>query len=131
MMVGLPGASEDRVPADTWAIRAGRGGVPRGPGERRRAAGAAAGEHGTAPEAGRIRYKPADRAWFAALAPFLPRRRWAGIFPLTPAMLPAWHCRPKPLSNGHNDPVMLAVTLLYPAQGACYPTMKKIIETIQ
>ena len=28
--------------------------------------------------AGRVRYEPADRAWFAALAPFIPRRRWAG-----------------------------------------------------
>ncbi len=27
--------------------------------------------------AGRVRYEPADRAWFAALAPFIPRRRWA------------------------------------------------------
>jgi putative transposase len=25
--------------------------------------------------AGRIRYEPADRVWFAALAPLLPRRR--------------------------------------------------------
>jgi hypothetical protein len=31
--------------------------------------------------AGRIRYEPADRAWFAALAQFIPRRRWARIFP--------------------------------------------------
>ena len=31
--------------------------------------------------AGRVRYEPADRAWFAALAPFIPRRRWAGSSP--------------------------------------------------
>jgi putative transposase len=37
--------------------------------------------------AGRVRYEPADRAWFAALAPFLPRRQWAGIFPVMPATL--------------------------------------------
>ena len=41
--------------------------------------------------AGRIRYEPADRVWFAALARLLPRRRWAGIFPVTPATLLAWH----------------------------------------
>ena len=37
--------------------------------------------------AGRIRYQPADRAWFTALAQLIPRRRWAGIFPVTPATL--------------------------------------------
>ena len=42
---------------------------------------------------GRVRYEPADRAWFAALAPFIPRRRWAGVFPVTPATLLAWHRR--------------------------------------
>jgi hypothetical protein len=41
--------------------------------------------------AGRIRYEPADRVWFAALAPFIPRRRWTEIFPVTPATLLAWH----------------------------------------
>src|ERR1017187_4561875 len=43
--------------------------------------------------AGRIRYEPADRAWFAALTRFIPRRRWAEVFPLTPATLLAWHRR--------------------------------------
>ena len=43
--------------------------------------------------AGRIRYEPADRVWFAALARLIPRRRWAGIFPVTPATLLAWHRR--------------------------------------
>src|ERR1017187_3245569 len=43
--------------------------------------------------AGRVRYEPADRAWFAALAQFVPRRRWAGVFPVTPATLLAWHRR--------------------------------------
>jgi putative transposase len=42
--------------------------------------------------AGRVRYEPADRAWFAALALFIPRRR-AGVFPVTPATLLAWHRR--------------------------------------
>jgi hypothetical protein len=41
--------------------------------------------------AGRVRYEPADRIWFAALARLLPRRRWTGIFPVTPATLLAWH----------------------------------------
>ena len=43
--------------------------------------------------AGRIRYEPADRVWFAALARLIPRRRWTGIFPVTPATLLAWHRR--------------------------------------
>jgi putative transposase len=43
--------------------------------------------------AGRIRYEPADRVWLAALARLIPRRRWAGVFPATPATLLAWHRR--------------------------------------
>ena len=43
--------------------------------------------------AGRVRYDPADRAWFAALTRFIPRRRWAEVFPVTPATLLTWHCR--------------------------------------
>jgi hypothetical protein len=35
--------------------------------------------------AGRIRDDPAGRAWFAALTRFIPRQRWAEIFPVTPA----------------------------------------------
>jgi putative transposase len=42
---------------------------------------------------GRIRYEPADRAWFTALTGFIPRRRWAEVFPVTPATLLAWHRR--------------------------------------
>jgi putative transposase len=41
--------------------------------------------------AGRVRYEPADRVWFAALARLLPRRRWTDIFPGTPATLLVWH----------------------------------------
>ena len=41
--------------------------------------------------AGRIRYEPADRVWFAALARLIPRSRWAEVFPVTPATLLAWH----------------------------------------
>jgi putative transposase len=43
--------------------------------------------------AGRIRYEPADRVWFTALAQLIPRGRWADIFPVTPATLLAWHRR--------------------------------------
>src|SRR6266566_1927239 len=42
---------------------------------------------------GRVRYEPADRAWLAALARLVPRRRWADVFPVTPATLLAWHRR--------------------------------------
>ena len=41
----------------------------------------------------RVRYEPADRAWLAALARLVPRRRWAEVFPVTPATLLAWHRR--------------------------------------
>ena len=41
--------------------------------------------------AGRIRYEPADRVWFTALAQLIPRGRWARVFPVTPATLLAWH----------------------------------------
>ena len=44
-------------------------------------------------QAGRARYEPADRAWFAALARLVPRRRWTEVFPVTPATLLAWHRR--------------------------------------
>ena len=44
-------------------------------------------------QAGRVRYEPADRAWLAALARLVPRRRWAEVFPVTPATLLAWHRR--------------------------------------
>ena len=39
--------------------------------------------------AGRVRYEPADRAWFAALAQFVPRRRWAGVFGLCVPRIPS------------------------------------------
>jgi putative transposase len=42
---------------------------------------------------GRIRYEPADRMWFAALAQLVPRGRWAEVLPVTPATLLAWHRR--------------------------------------
>ena len=44
-------------------------------------------------QVGRVRYEPTDRAWFAALVRLVPRRRWAEVFPVTPATLMAWHRR--------------------------------------
>ncbi|MDF3294407.1 integrase core domain-containing protein [Streptomyces silvisoli] len=40
-----------------------------------------------------VRYEPTDRLWFAALSSLIPRRRWAQVFPVTPATLLAWHRR--------------------------------------
>ena len=37
--------------------------------------------------ASQVRYEPADPVWLSALARLLPRRRWTGIFPVTPATL--------------------------------------------
>jgi putative transposase len=50
--------------------------------------------------AGRVRYEPGDRVWFAALARVLPRRRWTEVFPVTPATLLAWH---RKLAGGKYD----------------------------
>jgi len=41
--------------------------------------------------ASRVRYEPADRVWFAALARLIPRNCWTGIFPMTPTTLLTWH----------------------------------------
>jgi transposase len=41
----------------------------------------------------RVRYEPADRAWFAALSGLIPRARWAEVFAVTPATLLSWHRR--------------------------------------
>jgi hypothetical protein len=40
---------------------------------------------------GRVRYRPADRLWLAALSRLVPGRRWGEVFPVTPATLLAWH----------------------------------------
>jgi hypothetical protein len=42
---------------------------------------------------GRVRYQPADRLWLNALSALIPRRRWAAIFPITPATLLSGHPR--------------------------------------
>jgi hypothetical protein len=41
----------------------------------------------------RVRYRPADRLWLAALSSLIPRRRWGEVFAVTPATLLAWHRR--------------------------------------
>src|SRR4051794_8941947 len=41
----------------------------------------------------RVHYTPVDRVWLAALSRFVPRRRWAEIFMVTPATILAWHRR--------------------------------------
>jgi putative transposase len=41
----------------------------------------------------RVRYEPADRAWFAALSAPVPCARWAEVFPVTPTTLLSWHRR--------------------------------------
>src|SRR5271165_756442 len=42
-------------------------------------------------QVGRLRYEPAHRVWFAALARLIPRGRWTDILPLTPATLLTCH----------------------------------------
>jgi transposase InsO family protein len=44
-------------------------------------------------QAGRVRYQPGDRMWFAVLSRQIPRRRWGEVFAVTPATLLAWHRR--------------------------------------
>src|ERR1017187_5345006 len=44
-------------------------------------------------QVGRVRYRPADRLWLAALSRLVPRRRQGEVFMVTPATLLAWHRR--------------------------------------
>ncbi|MBP2329329.1 hypothetical protein JOF56_009714 [Kibdelosporangium banguiense] len=39
------------------------------------------------------RYQPADRLWLSALSRLISRRRWASVFPVTPATLLSWRRR--------------------------------------
>ena len=41
----------------------------------------------------RVRYRPGDRLWLAALSWLIPRRRQGEVFAVTPATLLAWHRR--------------------------------------
>jgi putative transposase len=40
---------------------------------------------------GRLRWDHADWLWLAALSRLVSRRRWAGVFPVTPATILHWH----------------------------------------
>jgi putative transposase len=42
---------------------------------------------------GWVRYQPGDRLWLTALSWLIPRRRWGGVFAVTPATLLAWRRR--------------------------------------
>jgi hypothetical protein len=88
-----PGAVIPAVPAGACpAWRADRS-LPPGDIEGHGAAGPAARECGPARQSTRVRYTTADRIWLSALARLIPRRRWAGVFPVTPATLLTWHRR--------------------------------------
>ena len=93
VMVGWPGAAQDHLPDSPPYSR------PRRPGALQDLAKEAellVLRHENAMlrrHAGRIRYEPADRVWFTALTRLIPRERWAGVFPVTPATLLAWHRR--------------------------------------
>jgi putative transposase len=92
-MVGWPGAAQDHLPAHALDFWPGYPDVPR---DQAKNAGLLVLQHEKAVlrrNAGRVRYEPADRAWFTALTRFIPRRRWTGVFPVTPATLLAWHRR--------------------------------------
>jgi putative transposase len=41
----------------------------------------------------RVRYRPADRLWLAALSKLIPRHQWGEVFAVTPATSLAWHRR--------------------------------------
>jgi putative transposase len=62
-------------------------------GRRQGRARAATRECGAAPQRRPGALRGADRAWLAALARLIPRRRWSEVFPVTPATLLAWHRR--------------------------------------
>jgi len=85
-----------------------------------------------------VRYEPGDRAWFAALAHFIPRGRWAGVFPVTPTTLLAWHrklaakkydtSRPVSSMTGTGEPTSWAAreptTMSWLEHAAAYAAMK-------
>jgi hypothetical protein len=58
---------------------------------------------------GRPRWDHADRFWLAALSRLVNRRRWAEIFPVTPATILRWHRHlaaasgPTPTGAGQGD----------------------------
>ncbi len=64
------------------------------PEQERRTAGLASGEHCGRRQVARVRYTPTDRAWLTTLSRLPSRRRWAAVFPVTPATILTWHRRP-------------------------------------
>src|SRR5208282_2922854 len=93
VMVRLPGAAQDRLLAYVPGTQPG---PPVFRGDLAKDAELLVLRHENAVlrrHVGRVRYEPADRAWLAALAQLVPRRRWAEVFPVTPATLLAWHRR--------------------------------------
>jgi hypothetical protein len=67
-----------------------------------------------------VRYDPADRVWFAALARLLPRDRWTEVFPVTPATLLTWH---RKLAAGKYD----TSNLRKPGRPPTVPSIARII----
>ena len=76
-MVGWPGAAQDRLSADAWLFSLT---VLVFRGNRANNAGLLVLRHENA-VLRRVRYEPADRVWFTVLTRFIPRRRWAEVFP--------------------------------------------------
>jgi len=67
----------------------------------------------------RVRYEPADRAWFAALSALVPRVRWPEVFPVTPKALLSWH---RGLVAGIYTPSRRA-----PGRASTRPTVKALV----
>ena len=79
-------------------------------------------------QVGRVRYRPGDRLWLAALFRLIPRRRRGEVFAVTPATLLAWHrklvahkwdytSRRRPGRPVGADNGVMAVDLLFPCRG--------------
>jgi putative transposase len=67
----------------------------------------------------RVRYEPADRAWFAALSALVPRVRWGEVFPVAPKTLLSWH---RQLVAGRYTPVRRR-----PGRPSTRPSVKALI----
>jgi hypothetical protein len=80
VLVGSPGAAQDRLPADVADTRRGSPGVPRRPGKNAELLVLCHKNALLRRHVGRVRYGPTTGCRFAALARLLPSRRWRGIF---------------------------------------------------
>jgi hypothetical protein len=81
----------------------------------------------------RIRYEPADRVWFTALAQLIPRRRWTAVFPVTPATLLAWHRRlasKKYDTSKRRKPVRAENLVRGSGQQGCSPGQSAVMITV-